>query len=116
MRWLVLVGVLVALAEPGYAVEKMTVTQFEQMVAQHATRPREPAKRHNAASDEIIDISDGDLLQQLDQDDELVPRIAGTELTERLSTLTMYHLVGKYNLGAHGHITTHAVTLVGDAG
>ncbi len=101
MRWLVLVGVLVALAEPGYAVEKMTVAQFEQMVAQHATRPREPAKRHNAASDEIIDISDGDLLQQLDQDDELVPRIAETELTERLSTLTMYHLVGKYNLGAH---------------
>ena len=62
MRWLVLVGVLVALAEPGYAAEKMTVAQLEQMVAQHATRPREPAKKQNAASDEIIDISDGDLL------------------------------------------------------
>ena len=38
----------------------------------------------------MSDISDGDLLQQLDQDDELIPRMAGMELTERLSTLTMY--------------------------
>jgi hypothetical protein len=41
------------------------------------------------------------LLQQLDQDDELIPRISAIELTERLSTITMYHLIGKYNLGAH---------------
>lgn len=101
MRWLVLVGVFVALAEAGYPAEKLTVAQLEQMVAQHTARPHEPAKKQNAASDEISDISDGDLLQQLDQDEELVPRIAGIELTERLSTLTMYHLVGKYNLGAH---------------
>jgi hypothetical protein len=101
MRWLVLVGIFVALAKPGHAAEKMTLAQLEQMVAQHTARPHEPAKRTNGASDEISDISDGDLLQQLDQDDELVPRIAETELTERLSTLTMYHLVGKFNLGAH---------------
>jgi hypothetical protein len=116
MRWLVLVGILAALVLPshcaegypavglaaeGHPVEKMTVGQLEQILAQRAARSREPAKKHATASDEIIDISDGDLLQQLDQDDELIPKIAGIELTERLSTLTMYHLVGKYNLGAH---------------
>jgi hypothetical protein len=102
MRSLVLVGVLAALALPGRAAEKMTVAQLEQVLAQRAAQPHEPAKKHNAgATDEIIDISDGDLLQQLDQDDELIPRIAGMELTERLSTLSMYRLIGKYNLGAH---------------
>jgi len=101
MRWLVLVGILAVLVLPGYAAEKMTVGQLEQILEQRAALPREPAKKHAAASDEIIDISDRDLLQELDQDDELIPRIAGIELTERLSTLTMYHLVGKFNLGAH---------------
>jgi len=106
MRWLVLVGILAALELPGYpaegyAAEKMTVSQLEQILAQRAAQPREPAKKHDSASDEIIEISDGDLLQQLDQDAELIPRIAAIELTERLSTVTMYHLIGKYNLGGH---------------
>jgi hypothetical protein len=102
MRWLALVGILVVLVEPGHTADKMTVAQLEQILAQRAMQPREPAKKRAAiASDEVIDISDGDLLQQLDQDDELIPRIAGIDLNERLSTLTMYHLVGKYNLGAH---------------
>ena len=102
MRWLVLVGILAALVTPGYAAEKMTVRQLEQVFAQRAAQSHETTKkRETIASDEIVDISDGDLLQQLDRDDELIPRIAGIELTERLSTLTMYHLIGKYNLGAH---------------
>jgi hypothetical protein len=106
MQWLVLAGILVALVLPGYpaeggASEKMTVGQLEQIFAQGAAQPRQSAKkRATTAPDEIADISDGDLLQ-LDQDDELVPRIAGIDLTERLSTITMYRLVGKYNLGAH---------------
>lgn len=100
MRSLVLVGALAALALPANAVEKMTVAQFEQILAERAAQPHEPARRHNSGSaDEVLDISDGDPLQQLDQDDELIPCIAATELTERLSTLTMYRLVGKYNLG-----------------
>jgi hypothetical protein len=102
MRWLVLVGIWVALARPGYAAEKLTVAQFEQMVAQYAPQPNESAKKHNTtAPDEIADISDSDLLEQSDQEDELATRIAGTELSERLSTPTMYRLVGKYKLGAH---------------
>ncbi|MGC1422201.1 MAG: hypothetical protein WA815_07605 [Terracidiphilus sp.] len=104
MQWLVLGGILVALVLPGYpaeggASEKMTVGQLEQIFVQVASQPRQPTKkRATAAPDEIADISDGDLLQ-LDQDDELAPRIAGIDLTERLSTITMYRLVGKYNLG-----------------
>jgi hypothetical protein len=112
MRWLILVGILVALVLPGnpaegyaadgHPAEKMTVSQLEQLFAQRAAQPHEPTKKHETtSSDEIVDISDGDLLQQLDQDDELIPRISAIELTERLSTITMYHLIGKYNLGAH---------------
>ncbi|MGA7244391.1 MAG: hypothetical protein WBX19_14480 [Terracidiphilus sp.] len=102
IRSLVLVGALAALVLPANAVEKVTVAQLDQVLAQRAAQPHEPAKKHNSgAPDEIIDISDGDLLQQLDQDDELIPRMAGMELTERLSTPTMYRLVGKYNLGTH---------------
>lgn len=98
----VLAGIMATMVLPSYAAEKMTVSELEQIIAQHAAQPHEPVKKHNpAASDEIPDLLNGDLLQQLDQDDELLPRLAGVELTERLSTLRMYQLVGKYNLGMH---------------
>ena len=92
---------LATLVLPSYAAERVTVSELEQIIAQHAAQPREPEKKPNAASDEIPDISNGDLLQELDQDDELLPRLAGIELTERLSSLKMYQLTGKYNLGVH---------------
>ena len=104
MRSLLLVGVLAGLVSPGNAADKMTVTQLEQIVAQHAMQStgEKPKKQTAHAPDEIaIDLSDGDLLHQLDQDDELIPQIQGTELTNRLSTLTLYRLIGKYNLGPH---------------
>jgi len=102
MRRLFLIGILMTLVLPADASERMTVSQLERIFAEHAAQPRQPAKKlDSGASEEIGAISDGDLLQQLDQDDELLPKIAGIELTERLSTLTMYRFVGKYNLGAH---------------
>jgi hypothetical protein len=102
MRMLLLIGISVVLVLPASASEKMTVSQLEQILAQHAAQPTQTAKKVNSgAPEEIGEISDGDLLQQLDQDDELLPKIAGIELTERLNTLTMYRFVGKYNLGAH---------------
>lgn len=104
MRSLLLIGVLAALVSPGSAADKMTVAELEQMVAQHATQSAsQPSKKQTSqAPDEIaVDISDGDLLHQLDQDDELIPKVQGVELTERLSTLTLYRLIGKYNLGPH---------------
>lgn len=104
MRLLLLIGIVVGLVSPGNAADKMTVAQLEQMVAQHAMQStsEKPKKQTSHAPDEIaIDLSDGDLLHQLDQDDELIPQIQGAELTDRLSTLTLYRLIGKYSLGPH---------------
>ncbi|WP_348262504.1 hypothetical protein P8935_22240 [Telmatobacter sp. DSM 110680] len=102
MRLLLLIGISSALVLPASASEKMTVSQLEGILAQHAAHLPQTAKMvKQGAPEEIGEISDGDLLQQLDQDDELLPKVAGIELTERLSTLTMYRFVGKYNLGAH---------------
>jgi hypothetical protein len=102
VRLLSLVGILAVLVSPANSADKTTVNQLEQILAQHASRPHEPDKKHDAgAAGEIVDITDGDLLQQLDQNDELISQITGMELTERLSTVTMYRFVGKYNLGAH---------------
>ena len=101
MRLLLLIGIVAALVMPANASEKMTVSQLEQIFAQHAAQPAQTAKKVKpGAPEEIGEISDGDLLQQLDQD-ELLPKITGIELTERLSTLTMYRFIGKYNLGVH---------------
>src|SRR5580704_13998084 len=72
-RWLLLAAVLATLVLPSYAAEKLTVSELEQILAQHAAQPHESAKKHSAASsDEIPDMLDGDMLQQLDQDDELL--------------------------------------------
>ena len=102
VRFLILAVILAVVVSPAHAAEKLTVSELEQIIAQHAAQPREPEKKRNTpASDEIPDLSSGDLLQQLDRDDELLPRLAGIELTERLSTLKLYQLIGKYNLGVH---------------
>jgi hypothetical protein len=107
MRLLFFSAVLAALVLPSYATEKVqaekaTVGELEQIIARHAAQLHASAKmRSPAASDEIPDISNGDLLQQLDQDDELLPQLAGIELSERLGTLKLYQLIGKYNLGVH---------------
>jgi hypothetical protein len=103
MRSVVLVVFLAALVSQGHAAEKMTVAQLEQVIVQHAARPRQVSKNsHVLAPDEIaLDLNDGDLLHQSSQDDDLVPELEKLELTERMSTLTLYRLVGRYNLGPH---------------
>src|SRR5215831_9248922 len=100
MRFLVFLGVLAAIASPAAATEKMTVAQLEQVLAHAATKAHE-TKREPPSADEVSEISDGDLLQQLGSDDSLLPRLAEIELAERLSTPTLYRLVGKYGLGPH---------------
>lgn len=101
MRSLVLIGILAALTPTGSAAEKMTVAQLEQMIAQHAVKSQEsPKKQAVHAPDEIaLDLNNDNLLRQLDEDEDLVPQIEQVELSERMSTLTLYRLVGKYNLG-----------------
>jgi hypothetical protein len=103
MRSLLLVGVLASLVSPGNAADKMTVAQLEQVISQHAQRAREaPARKSALAPDEIhLDLSESNPFQLLEQDDDLLAQIERIELTERMSTLTLYRLVGRYNLGPH---------------
>lgn len=103
MRWLLLIGVLASLIAAGNAAEKMTLAQLEQLIAQHSVKSQEaPKRQHARGSDEIaVDLNDDNLLHQLDQDDDLISDLDRVELTERMSTLTLYRLVGKYGLGAH---------------
>ena len=102
MRWLLLIMVMAALSLPGNAAEKLTVAQLEQLIAQHPVRPHQLPRQSSFAPDEIhVDVNSSDLLHQLDQDDDLVSQIEKIELSERLSTLTLYRLVGKYDLGPH---------------
>ncbi len=102
VRLLIIAAFSAALVLQSQAADKITVSELEQIIARHAVQLNRPDKKQIAiASDEIPDISNGDMVQQLDQDDELLPRLAGVELTERLSTLKMYQLIGKYNLGVH---------------
>ena len=100
VRSLVIIGIMAVLSWPAQASEKITVEQLEQILAKHAAEPH-PAKHDSASQDEVADISDGDLLQQLDGDDELTPRVLSLELTERLSTNTMFRWIWKYHLGPH---------------
>ncbi len=106
MRSLLIFGLMAALVSPCDAADKMTVSQLEQLIAQRVVQGHPaPKKQATQAPDEIqVDVSDGQLLHQLDQDDELVPQLQATELTERLSILTLYRLVGKYNLGPHAQL------------
>lgn len=100
MRSLVIIGILTLMSWPALAAEKITIAQLEQILAKHAVE-QHPAKHDSASSEEVAAIDDSDLLQQLDDDDELVPQIAGVELSERLSTTTMFRLIWKYHLGPH---------------
>lgn len=100
MRSLVLILVLAALVSSGRAADKMTVAQLEEVIARHAAQPLQISRKPNSlAPDEIaVDPKESDLLHQSEQDD-LVPQIERIELIERMSTLSLYRLVGKYSLG-----------------
>jgi hypothetical protein len=100
MRLLLLTGILVVVALRANATEKMTVSQLEQLLAQDFNKPQEKA-HHNRSADEIAEINESDLLLQPGSNDALLPRLTEVELTERMSTLTLYGLVGKYKLGPH---------------
>jgi hypothetical protein len=97
MRFLVFMGILAAVALPASAIEKVTVAQLEQILAQATAKPPE-TEPTPATGNETPEISANDLLQHFESD-ALLPRLSGIELTERLSTPTLYRLVGNYKLG-----------------
>ena len=108
MRFLLFIGILAAVALPADATEKMTVAQLEQVLAQVSVEAHE-TKHQPETVDEVSEISVSDLLQQFDSDDTLLPRLAEIELTERLSTLNLYRMVGKYKLGPHVQVALEQI-------
>lgn len=98
MRLLVIIATVAALTVPVRAAERITVDQLEQMIARHAVQPQ-PVKHDANSPGEIPDLKDSDLLQQTGDDETLAPQIAGLELSQRLSTTTMFRLIWKYHLG-----------------
>jgi len=98
LRLLVFIGILTGLALPANAVERATVVQIEQILAAHAANNKATTRQPRSA-DEVAEITDSDLLPMVD--DSALSRLSDIELTERMSTLTLYRLVGQYKLGAH---------------
>ena len=98
MRFLIVIGILTALASTANAIEKATVAQVEQILAQSAGRVRADRQQPKFLG-EVAEIPGSNLLP--DVDDSVLTRLADIELTERMSTLTLYRLVGEYNLGPH---------------
>src|SRR4029078_12948649 len=101
LRFLLFLGIVAGLALPANAAEKMTVAQVgqlfsEQVQTSHAGKPQP------SSPDEVAEIVDSDLLPMVD--DSVLSRLATVELTERMSTLTLYRLVGQYKLGAHAQM------------
>ena len=98
MRLLVIIAIIAALTMPVRAAEKITIDQLEQMIARHAVQPQ-PVKHEANSPGEIPDLKDSDLLQQPGGVDDMVLQVAGLELSQRLSTTTMFRVIWKYHLG-----------------
>jgi len=101
LRFLVLIGILAGLASPANAVEKVTVAQVEQALAEHALKAQ-AAKSHIESPSDVAEIADSDLLPGVD--DSVLSRLSALDLTERMSTLTLYRLIGEYRLDAHAQM------------
>lgn len=99
MRRLILLVLLVLLAPRLHAAEPMSVHQLEAMLAAHSSSPRQ------------AEAESTDLLAQIDREDDLAPRIAQIELTERLTPQTLHRIVATYKLGP---LTRDALELIAD--
>lgn len=95
------IGILTVLASPAIAAEKATVAQVEQIFADHAAKSQ-VVKQEKKSPSEVEEIADSDLLPRVD--DAIVSRLSGIELTDRMSTLTLYRLVGQYKLDTHAQM------------
>jgi hypothetical protein len=101
LRFLMLIGIFAGLAMPANAVEKATVAQVEQILAEHANKLAAVAPQPRS-TDEAPLLNDAGLPSGVD--DSVISRLAEIELTERMSTLTLYRLVGEYKLGARAQL------------
>ena len=98
MRLLIVIAVIPTLAYATSGARPMTVSQLDQLLAQQVA-PSRAVEHRASAPEEISDISDSDVLGRHDgNDDALVGQLAGVELSERLSTTTMFRLIWKHHL------------------
>jgi len=101
LRFLVLIGILAGLVSSAGAVEKATVAQVEQILAEHALKAQ-AVKSHSESPTEVAEIADSDLLPGVD--DSVLSRLSALELTYRMSTLALYRLIGQFKLDAHAQM------------
>lgn len=99
MRRLILFVLLVVLAPRLHAAEPMSVHQLEDMLAAHTDSPKQ------------AEAGNPDLLAQIAREDDLAPRIAQIQLTQRLTATTQKRLIATYKLGP---LTRDALELIAD--
>lgn len=99
MRRLIVFVLLVLPALPLQAAEPMTVHQLDAMLAAHTSAPKS------------ADAQVPDLLEQITREDDLAPRVAHIDLTERLTPETRHRLIATYHLGP---LTRDALQLLAD--
>jgi len=105
LRSLVFISLLMGTALPACA-ERTTVAKLEQIIAENAaTTPS--VVQHSLNSDEIADIAGSDLLTN--DDGRLASRLADLELEERLSTVSLYRLAGRYKLGSRAQMVLQQI-------
>jgi hypothetical protein len=101
MRTAILLGLILTTALRTTHAQRVTVQELEQVLASSA--PPGSAKTG--------EIGNTDLLDQINREDSLAPRMSGLELTERLTSVTRAHLITKYKLGP---LTQSALELLAD--
>jgi hypothetical protein len=101
MRRAILLGVTLAVALGTSGAQRVTVQQLERILGSSGPAP----------TAEATEIGETDLLDQINREDSLAPRIASLELTERLTGLERAQLAAKYKLGP---LTRSALELLAD--
>jgi hypothetical protein len=101
MRRAVVLGLILATALGTSGAQRVTVQQLDKILESSGPKPIAGAE----------DLGRTDLLDQINREDSLAPRLSVLELTERLTPVTRARLVEKYKLGP---LTQSALELVAD--
>jgi hypothetical protein len=101
MRRAILLGLILAIALGTSGAQRVTVQQLEQILVSSGPKPIAGAE----------DLGPTDLLDQINREDSLAPRLSALELTERLTPGARSRLAAKYKLGP---LTQSALELLAD--
>jgi hypothetical protein len=106
MRRATLLGLVLATALGTSGAQRVTVQQLERILESSGPKPAAGAEGLTAE-----DLGKTDLLDQINREDSLAPRLSALELTERLTPVARARLVTKYKLGP---LTQSALELLSD--